>query len=255
MTPGGTITIDNRDMTHLPVAGRIRAGLGYIPEERMRDGVIPAEPATFESLLEEARRLTRLSHALLQTAAGEPQDSTLAPTDVARSIAGAAALLEPAFARHNLTLEVEVPDGLAVLAAPDQLTQVVFNLLHNASRYSEVGGIVRVTAGAAGGAIRVEVTNAGHEIPPEVATRVFERFFRADASRDRSTGGAGIGQVCFMRNSTRRTEHSGLWQYHSRFQDAQERHRRALARLPATVEQKPLPSLVTRSALVLISLT
>ena len=163
---------------------------GYL--EGLRDCVIPAEPATFESLLEEARRLTRLSRALLQTAAG-PDLQPGYVAQLAESITAARALLEPAFARQEIALEVDVPQGLAVHAAPDQVTQVVFNLLHNASRYSRAGGVVRVTAGASAGTVRVAVTNAGEDIPPEVANRVFERFFRADASRDRSTGGAGIG--------------------------------------------------------------
>ncbi|HEX6488766.1 MAG TPA: HAMP domain-containing sensor histidine kinase [Candidatus Dormibacteraeota bacterium] len=163
---------------------------GYL--EGLRDGVIPAESATFESLLEETRRLTRLSRALLQTAAA----AQLAPgsaVDIAGSIAAAATLLEPAFARREIALDVDVAQALHVVAAADEVTQVVFNLLHNASRYSRAGGVVRITAGESGGMVRVAVINVGEDIPPEVAERVFERFFRADGSRDRSTGGAGVG--------------------------------------------------------------
>jgi two-component system sensor histidine kinase BaeS len=165
---------------------------GYL--EALRDGVVPADEATIESLLEEARRLTRLSRALLQTASGGAgTDVGPSSVDIAQSIGAASALIQPALARGDITLETDVPTGLAVRAAPDQLAQVLFNLLHNASRHAAPGSVVRIHAEGRGESVRVSVTNTGDRIPAELSERVFERFFRVDPSRDRATGGAGIG--------------------------------------------------------------
>lgn len=164
---------------------------GYL--EGLRDGVISADPATFDSLLEEARRLTRLSRALLQTAEPALASEPMMQTDLARSIGAASALLEPALARRDLRLASDVPAGLCVRAVPDQVLQVVFNLLHNASRHADPGSTITVKARIEGPAVRIAVGNSGAGVPAELADRVFERFFRADPSRDRATGGAGVG--------------------------------------------------------------
>lgn len=165
---------------------------GYL--EGMRDGVVEADRATLESLLEESRRLSRLSRALLETAPGPSGDGgRRVVVDVRRSVLAATALMEPTFANRGITVEVDAPAGLSVSAVPDRLTQVLFNLLHNAGRYAARGSEVLVRAESTNGAVRVSVINSGDPIPSQIGARVFERFFRVDASRDRATGGAGIG--------------------------------------------------------------
>ncbi|MHB8573409.1 MAG: sensor histidine kinase [Candidatus Dormibacteria bacterium] len=163
---------------------------GYL--EGLRDGVIPPEPATFDSLLEEAHRLTRLSRALLH-AARPPESSELPESvDLGRSVDAAAALLEPGMRRGGLTLELTVAPGTRVFAVPDQVTQILFNLLHNAIRYSKPGTVVRVAADPFDRQVRVTVSNIATG-SVQLTERVFERFYRLDPSRDRATGGAGIG--------------------------------------------------------------
>ena len=165
---------------------------GYL--EGLRDGVIAVDRATLDSLLEEARRLTRLSHALLQTASSpSAQDVVPSVVDLRPAIVAVTSLIEPSFASRGLSVGIDAPDGLAVKAVPDQVTQVLFNLLHNAGRYAVPGSEVLVRAESRGPAARVSVTNIGERIPTHLRRRVFERFFRVDPSRDRATGGAGIG--------------------------------------------------------------
>jgi signal transduction histidine kinase len=67
------------------------------------------------------------------------------------------------------------------------------NLVRNAVAYTPEGGIVSIEAAEDGGRVRVSVSDTGIGIPPEDLRRVFERFYRADASRARSTGGFGLG--------------------------------------------------------------
>ena len=81
-----------------------------------------------------------------------------------------------------------------VLADRDRLIQVLMNLVRNAVAYTPEGGIVSIEAVSAGpGQVAVSVSDTGIGIPPEDLKRVFERFYRADASRARSTGGFGLG--------------------------------------------------------------
>jgi signal transduction histidine kinase len=166
---------------------------GYL--EALRDGVVPADAATFESLLEEADRLVRLSRSLDTLA--ESDASTVPPAsvevDVAGAIRSAADLARPSFARAALSLTVEVPGALPARANPDQLAQVLANLLQNALRYTPAGGRVTINAQQRRADVLIAVTNTGDGIPAADLPRVFERFYRVDKSRDRASGGAGIG--------------------------------------------------------------
>ena len=75
-----------------------------------------------------------------------------------------------------------------------QLRQVVTNLVANALRHTPAGTPVEVAVGTDGGEIALEVRDHGSGVPSEVATKVFERFYRADPSRGRTTGGgSGLG--------------------------------------------------------------
>jgi signal transduction histidine kinase len=165
---------------------------GYL--EALRDGVIDADPATFESLLEESERLVRLSRSLDTLAAG---DAGGAPAtidlDLARLIRSAVDLARPGAVSNSLELRVDVPTDLPARGDPDQLAQVLSNLLQNAVRYTPVGGRIDVRAERRTGDILVSVTNTGDGIPSEDLPHVFERFYRVEKSRDRARGGAGIG--------------------------------------------------------------
>jgi signal transduction histidine kinase len=165
---------------------------GYL--EALRDGVIEPDRATFESLLEEAERLVRLSRSLDTLAAG---DAGVTPTvvdlDLAATIRAAVDLARPASLAASLELTVDVPEALPARGDPDQVAQVVGNLLQNAIRYTPPGGSVAVRAERRPGDVLVSVTNTGEGIPPDDLPHVFERFYRVEKSRDRARGGAGIG--------------------------------------------------------------
>jgi signal transduction histidine kinase len=166
---------------------------GYL--EALRDGVVPADAATFESLLEEADRLVRLSRSLDTLAesdsATEPPPSV--DVDVAGSIHSAAELARPSFVRAGLSLMVDVPPRLPARANPDHLAQVLANLLQNALRYTPSGGRVTINGRQRRTDVLITVSNTGDGIPAADLRRVFERFYRVDKSRDRESGGAGIG--------------------------------------------------------------
>ena len=166
---------------------------GYL--EALRDEVIPADRATFESLWEEAERLVRLSRSLDVLAEGDSvvDHPGLSKLDVAAAVWSAAELVAPAIAQSGLTLDLDLPSSLPALAEPDGLAQVLGNLLQNAVRYTPRGGSVRLHAERRGDNVIVSVSNTGPGIPPVDLPHVFERFYRVEKSRDAARGGVGIG--------------------------------------------------------------
>ncbi len=165
---------------------------GYL--EGLRDGVIEADPATYDSLWDEAERLVRLSHGLDALAEGETgPPPALVELDLTRAVRSAVELVAPAAERAGLEVAIDVPDRLLSRANPDHLAQVLANLLSNAVRYTPSGGTITVRAERRPGDLVISVTNTGDGIPPDDLDRVFERFYRVEKSRDRARGGAGIG--------------------------------------------------------------
>jgi len=166
---------------------------GYL--EALRDGVIVADKATYDSLWDEAERLVRLSHSLDALSEGDAAagPARLEELDLAAAIRAALELGQPTLERAGLRLVTEVPDSLPARANADHLAQVLANLLSNAARYTPAGGTVTVRAERRAADLLVSISNTGEGIPPEDLERVFERFYRVEKSRDRARGGAGIG--------------------------------------------------------------
>ncbi len=163
--------------------------------EGLRDGVIPADEATFVSLSEEVERLVRLA-ASLNTLADDDAGtapSRIAELDLAAAVRSAVDLAAPGLERAGIAVELQVPERLAARADPDGLAQVLGNLLQNATRYTPRGGRVTVRAERRSQDVLVSVVNTGEGIPSADLPHVFERFYRVDKSRDRASGGAGIG--------------------------------------------------------------
>jgi signal transduction histidine kinase len=166
---------------------------GYL--EALRDGVITADRATYESLWDEAERLVRLSHSLDALAEGDAATTrpTVTELDLATAVRAALDLAQPTLERAGLQLVVDLPERLPVRANPDHLAQVLGNLISNAARYTPAGGTVTVRAERRPADLLVSIANTGDGIPADDLERVFERFYRVEKSRDRARGGAGIG--------------------------------------------------------------
>jgi signal transduction histidine kinase len=94
----------------------------------------------------------------------------------------------------EVTLKFEVAADLPQVQADEQrIAQVLFNLISNALRHTPVGGTITISAELREDRILVSVRDTGAGISPEDLPQVFERFYRADRSRARATGGSGLG--------------------------------------------------------------
>ena len=95
---------------------------------------------------------------------------------------------------RGVTLRVEQADAsLTVPGDRGQCVSAVCNLLDNAVKYSDGGAVVTVRAAASDGSVVIDVVDTGIGIPARDLERVFERFYRVDRARSRSTGGTGLG--------------------------------------------------------------
>ena len=166
---------------------------GYL--EALRDGVIVADRATYESLWDEAERLVRLSRSLDSLAEGDSSTAAAAleAVDLVTTIRAAVDLAQPTLDRAGLAVALDLPETLPARANPDHLAQVLANLVSNAARYTPRGGTVTVRAERRPADLLVSIVNSGEGIPPDELERVFERFYRVEKSRDPARGGAGIG--------------------------------------------------------------
>ena len=142
---------------------------------------------------EEAARMGVLVDDLLLLARldqGRPLER--APVDLARLAADAVADTRAAAPDREITLASN-NGPVVVLGDEARLRQVAANLLTNARVHTPPGTPVHVRVEAVDGRARLEVADEGPGVPPDQAPHVFERFYRVDKARTRSTGGAGLG--------------------------------------------------------------
>ncbi|OFB36584.1 two-component sensor histidine kinase [Mycolicibacterium sp. (ex Dasyatis americana)] len=165
--------------------------------EAIEDGVRTLDPETVSMLRQQTHRLVRFAGDAAALAKAEESPATITPAPLAAKavVAAAAAAAQDRFDDKGVTLSWRVDEGLPPLwADPHRLAQILGNLLDNALRHTPAGG--RVTIDATAGPDRnvtLTVTDTGEGIPAEHLSHVFERFYRADAARDRDHGGSGIG--------------------------------------------------------------
>ncbi len=167
---------------------------GYF--EALSDQVIAPAPATFQMLEQETLRLVQLVDDLQQLSKAESAKAFLQRRSfpLAELIEQLLPLFELRFQSRGVELKVELePPNLELQADFDKLLQVLRNLLENALRYAAENGEVKISGSATPQFIELAVSNTGPGIEAQDLPFIFERFYRADRSRSREQGGAGIG--------------------------------------------------------------
>ena len=162
--------------------------------EAMLDGVWEANEEHLSSCREEVLRLSRLVDELgmLSRYDGAPLTMDYERLELGALIRRVFAGLEASFRQKNVSFCIE--DGEVWLAADrGKLTQVLINLLFNALKFTPEGGSVSISLGETQDSAWFTVSDTGDGISPEDLPYIFERFYRADPSRSRATGGSGIG--------------------------------------------------------------
>jgi two-component system, OmpR family, heavy metal sensor histidine kinase CusS len=161
----------------------------------------PRENEKYRETLQECRmigqQLNRLVTRILTLANLDAGNDRTHRVDVELDtlVKECAAVIRPLAASHELQLETDVQPGITLNTDPDKLREVLMNLLHNAIEYNRTGGQVKLHSfqDPVSKMIVIEVSDSGIGMTPEVTSHIFERFYRADASRTATGIHAGLG--------------------------------------------------------------
>lgn len=163
--------------------------------EAIEDGIRPMHPGSLAPLQEQVQQLGKLIddlHELSLTQTGPSYQ--FASIDVVTALDGALTSMAQRFAGAGLALGHELPaQPLLVQGDERRLRQLFTNLLENAQRYTDRGGQVHASVQADQGRAVITIEDSAPGVPPEKRARLFERFYRVDASRSRASGGSGLG--------------------------------------------------------------
>jgi two-component system, OmpR family, sensor histidine kinase BaeS len=165
--------------------------------EAFQDQVLEPDERNIRAILDESHRLGHLVNDLQELTNSEcrSRDAALTGVELRDFTAAEAERARPLFVQQGIRLETAALEGepVTVQADPYLLGRVLVNLLVNALKYTPAGGQVTVGVFNEPGRAGVTVADTGIGIAPEHLPYIFERFYRADPSRARSTGGSGIG--------------------------------------------------------------
>jgi two-component system phosphate regulon sensor histidine kinase PhoR len=170
----------------------IRAMTETIQEEAGGEKLPEIVPRYLQKIIDEVDRLSLIANDLLVLSASESNPVRKQGCDLAEIIRACVSQLERKAKERGLELTFEGPDHLLIEANHTQMSQVVLNLLDNALNYTVRGSVVARLASAEENVV-FEVRDTGLGIASEHLPRIFERFYRVDKGRSRSTGGTGLG--------------------------------------------------------------
>ena len=147
-----------------------------------------------DACLRAGRRMETLTQSLLELSRHDAgaADLKAQPSDLASLARESAELLQPTAAERQVHLEFDLAPA-PCHADPDRIAQVILNLVTNALEHTPAGGTITVRTRSVNQESILAVSDTGPGIAPEHVARVFDRFYRVDQSRNRRTGGAGLG--------------------------------------------------------------
>ena len=162
------------------------------------DGTIPQEKerAALQTISSETRRLSRLVGRMLDLSRLQSAENVTAQEqfDVSEVMLRVLVSLENKINARHLDVDTQLPDGaVEVWGDPDAITQVCYNLLDNAIKFSDEGSTMGISITTKGGKAHVAVRNQGQTIPPDELAMIFDRFHKSDKSRSVDRDGVGLG--------------------------------------------------------------
>jgi two-component system sensor histidine kinase SenX3 len=148
-----------------------------------------------DRMMTESERLSHLVQQIIELSRLQADDPPAQPLpvpvdEIVKSAVDTCAIDADA---ASISVVTRGEPGLEVLGDAEQITAAVANLIANAITYSEAGSTVLVSTQGRDESVEISVVDQGIGIPEEEVGRIFERFYRVDPARHRSTGGTGLG--------------------------------------------------------------
>jgi two-component system sensor histidine kinase BaeS len=215
-------SVNARKQMTADIAHELRTPLSLIlgHAEAVHDGVLPPTRENFEIIREEAARLEHLVNDLRILSLADAGELSISPQIIEpqRLLQEVASLYQYQTQRKHITLDLDISSPLSNIEVdPGRMTQVLTNILDNALRHTPEGGkiilsakevndkrstslalagsarVVPVLFGSPADQIELGIQDNGPGMKAEDIDRIFERFYRTDASRQREEGGSGLG--------------------------------------------------------------
>lgn len=207
-------SINARRQMTADIAHELRTPLSLIlgHAEAVHDGVLPPSRKNFEIIREEAGRLEQLVDdlRLLSLADAGELSITLQPIVIAKLLNDVYELYRYRAKQKIVSIHLDIASEIPMVALDSgRMTQVLANVMDNALRYTPRGGAVVLAAKPAQDAVEISVQDNGPGVAQEEADHIFDRFYRADASRQREDGGSGLGLA--IAKSIVQAHHGQMW--------------------------------------------
>lgn len=167
--------------------------------EAMQDGVRPFTPESLTSLQMEVSTLTKLVNDLHQLSLSD--EGALAyqkhSLDMITLLEVAAGVVRTRFAERGIHLRLELPEQALIFGDSDRLMQLFNNLLENSLRYTDSGGELLIQGQCSDNTLILRFADSAPGVNDEQLAHLFNRFYRAEGSRNRASGGSGLGlSIC-----------------------------------------------------------
>lgn len=159
------------------------------------DDLIRNQEKWLHHIKSETERMRTLTSDLLYlTQMDDARDNVIfAPFDLSEAVESVILTLEAVIFEKDIALSYDISPELSINGNVEQMKQVTLILLDNAIKYTNTKGSIDLTLRKHGSEVMLTVTNSGEGISPEHLHKIFDRFYRADASRSRKNGGYGLG--------------------------------------------------------------
>ncbi len=194
-------SINARKQMTADIAHELRTPLSLIigHAEAVHDGVLPPTRENFEIIREESTRLEHLVNDLRILSLADAGELSIQPQPIQpqRLLQDVASSYQYEAQRKNVKLELEIASPLPTIEVdPGRMTQVLTNILENALRHTPEDGRIVLSAKGVGDRVELAIQDSGPGLAAEDLNRIFDRFYRTDASRQRDgafAGGSGLG--------------------------------------------------------------
>lgn len=165
--------------------------------EAIQDGIRTANPGSIDSLHGEVLRLERLVNDLYQLSLSDLGALTYRKEELELEtvLSSVLASYRPRFATREIAIAASIPqEGKAIVFGdPERMHQLFVNLFDNALKYTDPGGRIAVRLTRHSEHVTIDMEDSAPGVPESEISRVFERLYRVEASRNRAAGGAGLG--------------------------------------------------------------